>query len=190
MEQLSDLELVNRAQKGNREAVGALYDRHHLRIYRYVRSRIYDTQLAHDLTGEIFLRMVSHLDTYRPTGAPFTAWLYQIARNHLANHVQKTSGPQMVALTEMSKNGHTAVDPAAVVEQQMEMEGLLAALNQLEESQREVLALRFLAGLSLQEVADTLDKSVAAVKSIQHRSLKTMKLLMRSKEMETVMRDA
>lgn len=182
MEQLSDLELVNQAQKGNREAIGALYDRHHLRIYRYVRSRIYDTQLAHDLTGEVFLRVVSHLDTYRATGAPFTAWLYQIARNHLANHVQKHSTQQTVPLTEVSKNGHTAVDPAIVVEQQLEREGLLAALHQLDESQREVLALRFLAGLSLQEVADTLDKSVAAVKSIQHRSLKTMKSLILTTE--------
>lgn len=68
MQNLSDIELAQHAQQGDMEAIGALYDRHQLRIYRYVRARIYDTQLAHDLTGDIFLRMVTHIQTYQQIG--------------------------------------------------------------------------------------------------------------------------
>jgi hypothetical protein len=67
MHDLSDAELVDRAQYGNPEAVGLLYDRHHTRIFRYIRARIYDTHLAQDLTGEVFLQMVAHLADYQIT---------------------------------------------------------------------------------------------------------------------------
>lgn len=178
MQLFSDVELVERAQQGEIEAVGELYERHQLRIYRYVRARIYDDQLAHDLTGDIFLRMVANLHTYRSTTAPFTAWLYRIAHNYLVNHVQKENSFEMVSFDQANVSRATAVNPATIIEQQLQMETVLVVLNQLEEDQREVLTLRFLAGLSLQEAADTLEKSVAAVKSIQHRGLKTMKALL------------
>jgi RNA polymerase sigma-70 factor (ECF subfamily) len=174
MPELSDVELALQGQRGNIEAVGVLYDRHQLRIYRYVRSRIYDEQLAHDLTGEVFLRMVRGMPGYRPSAAPFTAWLYRIAHNLLVNHIQKENAMQMVPMQEADQ---TAVNPSTLVEQQLELEAVLAALAQLEPEQQEVLRLRFLVGLSLQEVAGALDKSVAAVKSIQHRGLKMMKVM-------------
>lgn len=177
MQQLSDVELAQQAQDGNVEAVGLLYDRHQARIFRFVRARIYDNALAQDLTGEIFLRMVTHLPTYRPLGVPFTAWLYSMARNHLANHIQKEESRRLAFLHYTGNGSHTAVNPTRIVEQQLELEMVLAALAQLEADQRDVLTLRFLVGLSLQEVADALHKSVAAVKSIQHRGLKMMRIL-------------
>lgn len=182
MHHLSDAELVQQAQSGNVEAVGLLYDRHQARIFRFVRARIYDNALAQDLTGEIFLRMVTNLPGYRPMGVPFTAWLYSIARNHLANHIQKEANKQQVLVHYNGNGSYAAVSPAQIVEQQLELEAVLETLDQLDSEQREVLTLRFLVGLSLQEVADVLQKSVAAVKSIQHRGLKTLKVLTREAE--------
>ena len=177
MQQLNDVELVRRAQKGESEAIGVLFDRHHMRIYRYIRARIFDTQTAHDITGEVFLRMVANIHTFQPRGVPFTAWLYQITRNYLADFVQKESRMKIVSMAEGSNASHTAVNPAVVIEQKLETEALLEALNHLDKIQRDVLILRFLVGFSLQETADILDKTVAAVKSIQFRSLKAMKVL-------------
>ena len=177
MQQLSDAELVRRAQKDESEAVGVLFDRHHMRIYRYVRARIFDTQTAHDITGEVFLRMVENIHTFQPRGVPFTAWLYRITRNYLADFIQKESRMKIVPLAEGSNTRHTAVNPLALIEQKLETEALLEVLNHLDKIQRDVLILRFLVGLSLQETADTLDKTVSAVKSIQFRSLKAMKVL-------------
>ena len=84
---------------------------------------------------------------------------------------------KIVPMDEGSNASHTAVNPVAVIEQKLETEALLEALGRLDKIQRDVLILRFLVGLSLQETADSLDKTVAAVKSIQFRSLKAMKVL-------------
>ena len=179
MKQLTDADLALQAQRGEAEAIATLYDRHQLRIYRYVRARIFDTETAHDVTGEIFLRMITYIHSYRPMNVPFTAWLYRIAHNYLVNHVQKENVAQQNVLHEQHLyHNHTLADPVLVVEKKVETESILRALNQLEETQRDVLTLRFIAGLSLIEVADVLDKSVAAVKSIQHRGLKSMRALL------------
>ena len=176
MQQLTDSELALEAQRGEAEAIASLYDRHHMRIYRYVRARIFDTQTAHDVTGEIFLRMLANIHTYQPMNVPFTAWLYRIAHNHVVNHIQKEQQSQRLPAYHSSVNGtQSGVNPSLVVEKQMEAEGVLAVLEQLDETQREVLILRFILGMSLREVADSIDKTVAAVKSIQHRGLKAMK---------------
>ena len=166
-----DAELVARAQRGDVNAVGQLYDRHQARIFRYVRSRVHNNQLAQDLTGEVFLRMVAALPEYRITQAPFAAWLYSIARNLIADHYLKEGGRMAVPIQEVQHVIGEGTDPAAVVEQQLTLERVQRALERIDETQREVIRLRFLVGLSLREVAESLGKTVAAVKSLQHRGL-------------------
>lgn len=84
---------------------------------------------------------------------------------------------KIVPMAEGSIASRTAVNPVVVIEQNLETEALHEALDHLDKTQRDVLILRFLVGLSLQETADILDKTVAAVKSIQFRGLKAMKVL-------------
>ncbi len=181
MQDLSDVELVDRAQNGEIDAVGLLYDRHRMRIFRYVRARIYDNQLAQDLVGEVFLKMVTHLADYRATAVPFSAWLYRIAHNHLVNHIgQKENQYQHVSLF-LADDHHSSREenPARLVERQLVLEAVQQALAQIDETQREVIILRFLLGYSLKEVADMLDKSVAAIKSQQHRGLLALEVALK-----------
>ena len=93
-----DADLVRRAQAGDVAAVGDLYDRHHKAIFRYVQSRVHGKDLAEDLTGEIFTRMVANLPDYRPMGVPFRAWLYRIAHNLVVDHYRKEGGQVLVPL--------------------------------------------------------------------------------------------
>lgn len=81
-----ELEVIRRAQIGDAEAVGWLYERYYLPIYRYFRIRIEDQDMAEDLAAEVFVRMIEHLPRYRAQGRPFLAWLYTIARNLLMDH--------------------------------------------------------------------------------------------------------
>jgi RNA polymerase sigma-70 factor (ECF subfamily) len=172
----NDADLVKRAQGGDVNAVGELYDRHHESIFRYVQSRVYDRDLAEDLTGEIFTRMVTSLPGYRLRGIPFRAWLYRIARNLVVDHYRKESGRVSVPLYHAESTGEAASNPAWIVEHKLTLERVQRALARLDPSQQEVVVLRFLLGLSLREVALTLNKTVAAVKSLQHRGLKALRV--------------
>ena len=168
-------DLVTRAQGGDAEAIGQLYDQHHEALFRYVWARVGERPLAEDLTGEVFMRMLNALPRYRATTAPFRAWLYQIARNLLVDHYRKMSGQSLVPLHEAETTGVEAGDIATLVEQQLTLERVHQALARLDETQREVVTLRFLSGLSLQEVAAALGKTENAVKALQHRGLMALR---------------
>ncbi len=169
---VSDAELARQAQQGNRDALGALYDRHQEKIFRYVTSRSFDRQLAQDITEEIFLRMVTHIGSYRPMGVPFTAWLYRIAHNTVIDHNRERLPAQQLS-HELAQElpAHQGHNPAVMVERKLEEQLLISALDQIDPLQREVIVLRFLMGYTLKETASSVEKSVAAVKAIQHRGL-------------------
>lgn len=171
MQEIDDMELVKRAQAGDIAAVGELYDRHRTKIFRYIRSKVFNAHLAQDLTGDVFLRMVDHLPEFRPMGVPFSAWLYQIARNLIIQHGQKENKSQIVSLVHANNVSRNKDNPALVVERKVEMEWVLQGLEKIDEFQREVIILRFIVGLSLKETAEMLNKTIAAVKSLQHRGI-------------------
>jgi RNA polymerase sigma-70 factor (ECF subfamily) len=175
----SDAELVERAQGGEVAAVGELYDRHHQDFFRFAWSRLGDRQAAEDLTGELFTRMVKNLPSYRLGDVPFRAWLYRIARNLVVDHYRKHGRYQQLSLTEaegvISQDGH-APHPEVVVEERLSLQQVHRALESIDETQREVVILRFIVGLSLKEAADMLDKSVPAVKSLQYRGLAALRI--------------
>jgi RNA polymerase sigma-70 factor (ECF subfamily) len=175
----SDASLVRRAQGGDVNAVGELYDRHHAHIFRYVWSRVHDGRSAEDLTGEVFTRMVTSLADYRPMGVPFRAWLYRIAHNLVVDHYRKESDHALVPLYHAEGLSGEENSPALIVEHRLTAERVQRALAKLDPSQREVVVLRFLVGLSLREVALTLGKTVAAVKSLQHRGLAALRVALK-----------
>jgi RNA polymerase sigma-70 factor (ECF subfamily) len=172
----SDVDLVKRAQGGQVEAVGELYDRHYTRIFRYLWSRVRDPHLAEDLTGEVFARMVRDLPGYRPRGVPFQAWLYRIAHNLAVDHQRMAGRHPQVSLDAAAGMSAEGQDPVDRVERQLTVERVEKALNALAPNLREVVVLRFLVGLSLKEAAAALDKTVAAVKSLQHRGLVALRV--------------
>ena len=178
MQELDDMELVKHAQAGNMAAVAELYDRHRPRIFRYIRFKVADTQMAQDLTGEVFLRMVDNLPGFRPMEVPFTAWLYRIAQNLVIKERQKEFRQPAVPLVYAQEVSRQRDNPAHLVEKQLEMEWVLDGLHKIDENQREVIILRFVAGFSLKEVAEMLGKTVAAVKTLQHRGILALQVVL------------
>lgn len=171
-----DNALVKRAQAGETAVIGELYDRHQERIYRYIWSKIGNQQLAEDLTGEVFARMVTHLSTYEIGQTPFHAWLYQIARNLIADTYRKEAYRKTEPLDTAVNYQDGTVMIHTTVEQKLDIEQIHEALDLIDPIQREVIVLRFMVGMSLQEVAFTLDKTVGAVKTLQHRGLKALRV--------------
>lgn len=182
MPESSDAELVERAQGGDVAAVGELYDRHHQDFFRFAWSRLGDRQAAEDLTGELFTRMIKGLPAYRRREVPFRAWLYRIAQNLVVDHWRKHGRYEQVSLLQAegeaqltSEDGRSPHVEIAV-EERLSLERVRRALEKIDESQREVVILRFLVGLSIKETAGMLEKSIPAVKSLQHRGLAALRI--------------
>lgn len=168
-------DLVARAQGGDLEAIGELYDQHHVSVLKYAWSRVGDRETAEDLTGEVFLRMVRALPKYRRTKIPFRAWLYRIARNLVIDHYRMQSDQASVPLEVAENTSNEGDHPAKAVDRALKMEQLHGALTSIKPSERDVVVLRFLVGLSIRETAMALGKSEPSVKAMQHRGLAALR---------------
>jgi RNA polymerase sigma-70 factor, ECF subfamily len=168
-------DVIRRAQNGDLVALRELYLAHHEQIYRFIWSRVHDPAHAEDLTGEVFLRMVANLSNYQDRSLPFRAWLYGIARNLVIDDYRKSRIRQYVPLESVAGDAVEGKSPEELTEQVLAFTRVKNALSKMAPDQREVIELRFLAGLSLNEVAAAVNKTVAAVKSLQHRGLTVLR---------------
>ena len=169
----SELELIQRAVSGDPDAFAALYDFYVEQIYRFVLFRVGDEQTAEDLTSQVFLKAWDNLSSYQIRGLPFKAWLFRIARNSVIDYYRTYKETMPLEPSALTKP-----DPAAEVsdqvEQQLQAEELRLALQQLTEDQRQVLTLRFIEGLSTEEVANVLGKRQGAIRALQMRGLQAL----------------
>lgn len=157
-------------------AISALYRRHVQAIYRYIYHRVGDAQIAEDLTAEVFVRAIEGLPNYQPRGIPFVAWLYRIAQARIADYFRQEQRTGTTSIEGDLPSGEDS--PLAVVERSFRQERLREAINQLTPDQQHVIILKFVEDLSNSEVAQILGKTEGAVKSLQHRALKTLHRLM------------
>lgn len=175
---LTEASVIKKAQKGDSSAVGWLFDNHHEAIFRFIWLRVRDHALAEDLTGEVFMRMVAELPRYQNRDLPFRAWLYRIAHNLVVDNYRTDKSHMSLPLEQVILHANPATHPDVMTDQALTIERVQQALDNLDPAQREVVELRFLAGLSLKDAAATLNKTVAAVKSLQHRGLSTLRILL------------
>mgnify|MGYP001475727777 CR=1 FL=1 len=184
-EQATDWEpqrkLIEAAQGGDLEALGTLYDTHVNQVYRYALARLGNVHDAEDVAEEIFLKMLHGLPNYEWRKVPFAAWLMRIARNEVVSFTRRngrrahdTELPE--ELVDKQNN-----DPAEQTERVMALEDLRHAVALLPEAQREVIILRFAAGLSVADTAKALGKRENNVKVLQHKGMQRLQVLMTPK---------
>ncbi len=162
------------AQAGDAEAFAALYERYVDRLYRYIYYRVGNRTEAEDLTEQVFLKAWEAIRRYEERGVPFGAWLFRLAHNLVIDHYRTTRPTQSLEAT----GGPTPADPDRLLSLRLELADLQQALARLPEEQQAVIILRFLEGLSHQEVARLLGKSEGAVRVIQHRALAALARLL------------
>lgn len=168
-----EAEVIRRAQAGDPEAIGWLYDRYYLPIYRYLRVRVEDQEAAEDLAAEVFVRMIEHLPRYQSRGRPFLAWLYTIARNLLTDYYRSQRGAPLDLPDPERERGDEGVMERIEVRAQQDC--LWRALRQLTPEQQEVLFHRFFEGRSVEETAQLMGKQPGAIKALQHRALAALR---------------
>jgi RNA polymerase sigma-70 factor (ECF subfamily) len=165
--------LINRAEKGDPTVIIDLYDRYQQAIFRYLYYRVGDLQTAEDLTSEVFLRMIEAMSNYKDQKISFQAWLFQVARNISIDHYRKVSLHKDVQLGEDLPGDSEG--PLELIEQELTYETLRHALENLPFHHRDVVVMRFIAGMPIGEVAQALHKSEDAVKGLQRRALFTLR---------------
>ena len=167
----TERETVDRARAGDQRALADLYDWYMPRVYRYALARLGNVAEAEDLTEEVFLRMLGAIGSFHWRDVPFSSWLFRIARNQLASHFRRIAQRGGTA----SEIGEDVIDwrhdLAAVVENQITIEEVRRATEQLPEAQREVIAMRFAVGLSIAETAKALGKREGNIKALQHKAI-------------------
>lgn len=161
--------LVQRAQRGDADAFGEIYELHQSAVYRYIYYRVGDASTAEDLTGAVFVRVVENIDRFVYRGKPLLTWLYTIARNAVIDHRRRAGRAVVLPLDERLVAEGDEVEQAA--ERALTQDRLAGALVHLTEDQRQVIILKFMEEMTNEEVARMLDKTVGAVKSLQHRAL-------------------
>jgi RNA polymerase sigma-70 factor (ECF subfamily) len=168
--------LVERAQSGDAEAFGELYDRYVDLVYRYIYYRVGTSQLAEDLTSETFLRALRRISTFTWQGRDVGAWFVTIARNLIADHYK--SGRYRLEMTtdDIVETGSKMVQdgPENAVLEAMQNKVLLEAVKQLNAEQQECIVLRFLQGLSVAETAQAMGKNDGAIKALQYRAIRSL----------------
>jgi len=148
-----------------------LYDELFPRIFTYVRYRCDDLVEADDLTSAIFERALKFLKSYQPSVAPFSAWLFGIARNEVNKHLRARATKQCLAFEEIQ--GHPINDPTPE-ELVMEIEShreMVEAMTSLSERERDLLGLKFSSRLTNRQIAEITGLSESNVGVIIYRSL-------------------
>jgi len=165
--------LVERAKK-DREAFGELYEIHFDRIYNYIYYRTGNIHDAEDLTAKVFFRAIQHIGNYKDQGGPFSAWLYSIARNLLANWYRDNSKRTMIPIDTITSI-HLSEGPENDTEFGESREALLAAIRRLPEDRQDLLILKYVNEESNAEIGRFLGRSEGAIKSLYHRTLISLK---------------
>jgi RNA polymerase sigma-70 factor (ECF subfamily) len=162
--------LVNFAQRGDREALEALYLLHFDRIYSYLHLSVGNRHDAEDLTTQTFLKMLEAIGRFRWQSAPFSAWLFRIAHNLAMDHFRATRRWQPEEdVPEPEDATETSAEDAAF--ESIGRRSMFELIENLSHEQKQVLTLKFVFNFSNGEAAAILGKTEGAVKSLQHRAL-------------------
>jgi RNA polymerase sigma-70 factor (ECF subfamily) len=169
--------LLLRASRCDPAALTAVYDQYVGRIYTYIYRRVGEVELAEDLTGQVFMRMLEAVYAGRPWQTSFSGWLYRIAHNLVIDYYRRRGRATFVDIDEViAPSPHGQPQPS--VEAMLDSEQLRQALCKVTEEQAQVISLRFLEDLSIAETAEIMGKTEGAIKALQYRAVSALRRVM------------
>jgi RNA polymerase sigma-70 factor (ECF subfamily) len=166
-----DPDLIQRARHGDNKSIGLLFEPYQQGIFRYLYYQVGERHTAEDLTMEVYLSMVRSLPGFQPDKALFQDWLFQIARKLAADH-SRLSG-RSEPLAEDFWNSDLLSEDG--LDRILTHEELLLALVRVDDEQREVIILRLILQMPIEEVALLIGRNTDAVKDMQCRGLQALR---------------
>ena len=170
-------ELVARAARGDVDAFSKLYEENFDRVYRYLYVRLGNEAESEDLAQEVFAKVLEVIGSFQWRDVPFASWLFRIAHNKMIDYIRKEKR------VERADSDETVLslddpDPAEMAEKNLQLEKVRHNIGKLSPAQREVIWLRFGAGLTTTEVASALGKSTGTVKALQYNGIVALRKMM------------
>jgi len=156
-------------------AFAILYERYIDRVYAYIYHRVGNAQDTEDLTARTFYRALDKLHTYEDRGLPFSAWLFRIAHNLVANWHRDHGRRRFLSLDRLWSHSKEGDTPEEQVEREENHAALWDAIDRLPEDRRKLLLYKFGSRLSNIEIGELLQKSESAIKSLYFRTLATLR---------------
>ena len=155
------------------------YSLHVEQVYRYVLSRVENTQAAEDITAETFLAALEHYDNFRGKGT-LAAWIFGIARHKIADYFRSNQiAPSLEVASDVAS---TEPSPLQEVQFQIELEQVLQGLQRLSPDRVDALTLHIFGELSIIETSQVLGKSEAAARMLIYRAVQDLKALLTEQE--------
>ena len=169
--------LLERANNGDDDAVIEIYDGYFQPIYRFIRNRVQDPQLAEDITSDVFLKLMQSLGTPQRPRLSLRGWLFKVAHNELKAQYRQQKHANVEALQEWIPDPQQP-DPELLAAQSFDRQRIQTVFGMLAPDQQEVLMLRFSEMMNLEETATIMNKNVNAIKALQYRAVQTLKRLL------------
>lgn len=175
MKHTDKMDLIPRARSFDLKALEIIFDQHNQGLYAYAYHLLGDAMLAEECVAETFSRFLRVLQAGKGPNSSLKGYLYRSAHNWVTDYYRSRRDES--TLDDDLPDGER-LEVRAEAERNMDCQQLRRVLPQLPNEQYQVVALHFIEGWELEEVADAMGKSVGAVKSLQHRALRNLRKLL------------
>jgi len=173
--------LVRSAVGGDSSAFGSLYDRYQPMIYRFIAVKVGRREDAEDITHQVFMSAWQSIAGYRDLGHPFSSWLYRIARNQVIDYYRARKQDVSLETLDVESIAGAAVSQIDL-SAKLDLEKTIGAVHRLKPDYQDVILMRFVEDLSIEETARAMKRSQGAVKLLQHRAIKELQRLLEGKK--------
>ncbi len=173
-------EIIRQAKKGDKKAFEKLYQVHYVPVFRYVYLRIQDKMQTEDIVQEVFMKVYKSIENYQDQGKNPLAYFFTIARNKVIDFYRKKKSVSLdenLAVFEQLEGKRD--NPEALFEQNEKAKVVNLAIQRLNDTQKEVIILKYINGFDNDQIAQMLGKKEDAIRQIQHRALKCLKEILK-----------
>ena len=167
--------ILFKIKAGQTEAFAELYDMYSKQVYRYIYFKVPTKERAEDLTSDVFLKSWEYMNKHNNTVKNFQAFIYQIARNLIADFYKKNKELPLEYAESTAVEDHSFQRKIEDISDWQILEASLRKLGKINEKWQEVLVLRHIEDLSTKEIAKVMNESHANVRVLLHRALDKLK---------------
>lgn len=152
-----------------------IFETYYKRVYNYIYYRVNSHYTAEDLVSQVFEKVMLKIDTYSKNKSPFEVWLFAIARNTVNDYFRISKKYRFFSMDTIKELVSKNKKPEDIVEMSETNDALLNALKILDSREKNIVALKFGAGLKNTDIAEILDLTESNIGVILYRTMKKLK---------------